>query len=199
MSEAVTRRVVKPRDCVIAFGIPTTREAFSRALLTPQGRDFVPNCCPDWQDYYFQIGSYVDRIVPSVEALGATVVRDLPLKGFGELLRGGRHSVVILFSHWCGEAVEFADGLAPVASVVREAPDSFRGILDLCVCHPDSLAAQLGDKWPHSVVRFTGVEATPAVWLYIYLFVMRTLSREETTYLDAIERAAREFPAVGRE
>jgi hypothetical protein len=198
LSEVVTRRVMKPRDCVVAFGIPTTREAFFHALRTPQGRDFIPNCCPDWQDYYFQIASYADRLVPLMERMGTAVVRDVPLQGFGELLRRARHPVVILFSHWRGEAVEFADGLAPVPAVIREVPDPFRGIIDLCVCHPDSLALQLGDRWPHSVVKFTGVETTPALWLYIYFLVMRILSREDTTYLDAVERVTRVFLTEGR-
>jgi len=197
VSEVITRRVVKPRDCVVALGIPTTREAFFHALRTPQGRDFIPNRCPDWQDYYFQIASYTDRLVPLLEQLGAEVVRDVPLKGFGELLRREQHSVVILFSHWHGEAVEFADGLAPVSAIIREVPNSFRGIIDLCVCHPDSLALQLGDKWPHSVVKFTSVETTPAFWLYIYLFVMRILNHEDTTYLNAVERATRDFLGRG--
>jgi hypothetical protein len=197
LSDVVTRRVVKPRDCVVAFGIPTTREAFFHALRTPQGRDFIPNCCPDWQDYYFQIASYTDRLVPLLEQLGAVVVRDVSLKKFGELLRQAQHSVVILFSHWRSEAVEFADGLAPVSAVIREMPNSFQGIIDLCVCHPDSLAVQLSDGWPHSVVKFSGVKTTPALWLYIYFAVMRILNEEDTTYMDAVERVIHGFLAKG--
>jgi hypothetical protein len=189
---------MKPRDCVIAFGIPTTREAFFHALQTPQGRDFVPNCCSNWLDYYFQIASYVDRIVPLLEGLGATIVRDVPLKAFGGLLNGGQHSVVILFSHWRGEAVEFADGLAPVSDVVGEVPNSFQGIIDLCVCHPESLATQLGHKWQHSVVKYTDAKTTPALWLYIYHLIMRILSEEDTTYLNAVERATSEFLTMGK-
>lgn len=189
---------MKPRDCVIAFGIPITREAFFHALLTPQGRDFVPNCCPDWQDYYFQIVSYTDRLVPLLEQLGAVIVRDVSLKKFGELLRQPQQPVVILFSHWRSEAVEFADGLAPIPAVIREVPNSFRGIVDLCVCHPDSLAVHLGGRWPHSVVKFSGVKTTPALWLYIYFGVMRTLNEEDTTYMDAVERVIREFLAKGK-
>jgi hypothetical protein len=198
LKEVVTRIVVKPRDCVIAFGIPITREAFFHALRTPQGRDFVPNCCPDWQDYYFQIVSYTDRFVPLLEQLGAVVVRDVSLKKFGELLREAQQTVVILFSHWRSEAVEFADGLAPVPAVVREVPNSFRGIVDLCVCHPDSLAVHLSDRWPHSVVKFSGVKTTPALWLYIYFAVMRILNEEDATYMDAVERVIREFLAKGK-
>jgi hypothetical protein len=126
------------------------------------------------------------------------VAHDVSLKDFGKLLYEGQHSVVILFSHWRGEAVEFADGLAQAPAVICEVPNSFRGILDLCVCHPDSLAIQLGEKWPDSVVKFTGVETTPALWLYIYLFVMKILNEENTTYLDALERVINVFLAKGR-
>lgn len=198
MSEIITRRVIKPRDCVLAFSIPTTREAFFHALRNPERRDFIPNCCPDWQDYHFQIASYMERLVPSLETLGTSVERDLTLRGFGALLRRAQHPVIILFSHWRSDAVEFADGIAPLPAIIREVPDSFRGIIDLCVCHPDSLATRLRDGWPHSVVKFTGVKTTPALWLYIYLVIMKILNEEDTTYLDAVERAIRAFLAKGK-
>lgn len=198
MTEVVTQKMTKPRDCVLAFGIPTTREEFFHALREPQGRDFAPNCWQSWQDYHYQVASFMERLLPPLEALGLTIVRGLTLQDCGKLLRCTQYSVIILFSHWRDDAIEFADGLAPAQAVIREVPDSFQGIIDLCVCHPDSLAIELGERWPHSVVKFTDVETTPVFWLYIYLAVMNILSKENTTYLDALERVINAFLAKGK-
>lgn len=192
MTARDSSQVVKPSDCIMAFGIPTSRRAFNEALANPTNRDFVVNCCPVWEKYDYEIVSEVEFVEPAIKALGARVVHDLTLEGFGELFRR-RPGAIILFCHWQNEAIEFADGLKTVPDVIDKVPIDFSGLLDLCVCHPESLAVSLHNSRPNCLTRFTNKAATPAYWLYFYWALFKVLKDSDTTYLDALEATVRSF------
>ena len=44
-------RPVRPDECAILFGIPTSEAAFKRHLEQRARHDFVPNVCPAWPAY----------------------------------------------------------------------------------------------------------------------------------------------------
>lgn len=192
MAEIITRRIIKPGDCVIGFGIPTSLKGFRRAQANPANKDFVVNCCPDVRDYQREVIGYTDRLLPVMTALGATVVRDLTLSDFREFFRRGA-PVIILFAHWNADSIEFDDGLAGVGEVVEAVPPSFDGVIDLCVCHPRELALELRRLRRECVVRFIERDATPAFWLYFYIVVFKKLAASRMTYLEAVESTIVDF------
>jgi hypothetical protein len=192
MSAPDYSHVVKPSDCIMAFGIPTSRKAVSDALANPANRDFVVNCCPVWEKYDFEIVSEVEFVEPAIKSLGVRVVHNLTLEDFGELFRQQPYAI-ILFCHWQNEAIEFADGVKPVPALISKVPDAFSGLLDLCVCHPESLAVSLHNSRPNCLTRYTNTPAIPAYWLYFYWALFKVLRDSDMTYLDALETTIRFF------
>lgn len=192
MDEIVTRRVIQPSDCVIAFGIPTSHEGFLLARASPSNRDFVINCCSHIRDYRREVISYTARLLPVMAELGASVVRDLTLRDFKALFHS-KPPVVILFAHWNVDSIEFADGLATIEDVIDAVPGSYDGIIDLCVCHPEKLALELRRLRQDCIVKFIEGTATPAFWLYFYVVVFRKLSDSRMTYLDAVGSTIDDF------
>jgi hypothetical protein len=185
MDEVITRRIIKPCDCVVAFGIPTSLEGFRRARENPANRDFVINRCPDARDYQRQIISYTDKLLPVMTALGASVVRDLTLDGFKTLFSQDP-PVIILFAHWDADSIEFADGLASIEDVINAVPIEYGGIIDLCVCHPKKLALELRRLRKNCVVKFAEGRTTASFWLYFYVVLFKKLLSSRMTYLNAV-------------
>lgn len=189
MGELITRRIVKPFDCLIGFGIPTSGKGFRRAQATPANRDFVVNSFPDERDYHRQVISYVEELVPVITHLGASVARDLTLNDFAALFRKQKKkaSVIILFAHGTDGSIEFADRLASAEEVIAAVPPAFDGIIDLCVCHSTELALTLRQARQYCIIKYTETVATPAFWLYFYIAVLKRLQEHETNYLDAVD------------
>ena len=179
-------------NCILAFGIPTSRAAF----FSDQHRadkDYSRRFCGVWHRYDRTVVHAVRRVEPYLVGWGVHVVYDLTLKQFGKLLTRKEVSVFILVSHWREypedenrwDEVEFADGLAPVAEVVEQVPRSFDGILDLCVCHPDSLKDRLRRERPQVVVKSVPGKATPYFWLYFYLTLFKQMQEQKVSYFKA--------------
>jgi hypothetical protein len=192
MSDGITRRIIKPEQCVIGFGIPTSREGFIQSQASPMNRDFVVNNCSDLRDYEREVIDYTDQLFPVIERFGASVIPDLTRDSFSALFNK-EHSVVILFAHWKTDSVEFADGLASIKDVIEAVPADYDGIIDLCVCHPEELALELRRARRDCVVKFSESTATPAFWLYFYVALFTKLQNAEMTYLDAIESTITDF------
>jgi hypothetical protein len=193
MTEIITRKLIKPQDCVVAVCIPTTRAAHVNALNNPENRDFVPNLGKEWLLYSRDVIAYTSRLLPEIEKLGVTVLYDVTLPTLNKLLSDSSYRIFVLIAHWKDDAVEFADGLENISAIVDAVPTDFDGILDLCVCHPVSLALKLRETRPNCVVRFTNAESTPALWLYYFLALFKKLQLEEITYMAAHEFINREF------
>lgn len=191
---------IKPSDCVLAFGIPTCEEEFGNAKSDALGRDFVIKQV--WHEYDFHFVSHLKKIEPKMRKLGARIIYDLTLEKFGELFRDASNKVVILFSHWTDETVEFFDGMKTEKEIINVVPKDFDGIIDLCACHPKSLALKLRNHLPEfSLVKRTDVENTPRIWLYFYWAVFTALNDSNNsgdknsgiTYLEALEKTVNEF------
>src|SRR5437764_15417716 len=127
---------LKPSDCVLAFGIPTCEDEFGEAREDSK-RDFVKNQI--WEKYDFQFVSHLRKIEPRFVKLGLKIVHKLTLQDFGKLFRDSSNKVVILFSHWTDNTVEFFDGMATEDEIVSAIPREFDGIVDLTICHPNNL------------------------------------------------------------
>ena len=179
---------MKPKKCVLAFGIPTSKANFFLDLKRPE-KDFPKRFI--WSKYYLQIIQHLEEITPSLKEVGLTIITDLTLNKYGNLFQ--EYEVIILFSHWKENKVEFEDGLQEIEKMVNLIPDTFTGIVDLCVCHPKKLASLIRQKKPNCLVKFIDNEATPFLWLYFYSILFRYLKEDEITYLKALEDTAIEF------
>lgn len=184
---------MKPSECVLAFGIPTSEEEFWEAKEDPT-RDFVSNCCPVWQVYKCDVVAHLEEVTPYLKGLGVKIIYGLKLSDLRRLLTDNSNKVVILFSHWRDDSVEFFDGMASADAVVDEVPADFTGIIDLCVCHPVRLAIKLRDHLPlESLVKFTSSKSTPYKWLYFYWAVFTILDDSDVSYLEALKQSVQAF------
>lgn len=187
----VTRRIVKPPNCAFAFGIPTTQEGFCEAQQS-ENADFAKRYRGGWAQYYAQFVTDLEGVEPFLRKWGVMVVHDATLSDFARLF-AEPFDVVILFSHWCGDAVEFREGPASTSAVLGAIPLTFSGILDLCVCHPDSLVREVRSRRPCCIVKYIKVEAAPYYWLYFYRTLFSQLQSRDLSYVAAIEEVACAF------
>lgn len=174
----------------MAFAIPTTQAAFERHLRLQ--RHFA-SMTMYWGKYWIHVGSVFRSVEPVYRQLGVSVREEVTLAQFGELF-SGEFDAIILFAHWRHGAVEFEDGFADVPSIVAKVPFHFDGLLDLCVCHPESLVTALKLERPNLWTKSLSRErTTPRVWLYFYLALFTYLRDDNITYLKGLEVALREI------
>jgi hypothetical protein len=187
----ISRRIVKPSNCVLAFGIPTSREGFYRALDSPHA-DFVKRFLGGWPQYHAQFVVDVEIVEPILCKLGVTTIHDATLADFARVVDQS-FDVIILFSHWHADAVEFRSGFESVRSLLSAIPSAFAGVLDLCVCHPMTLVSALHRHRPGCIVKYLPTEAAPHYWMYFYRTLFSQLQSRDLTYLTAIQEVACAF------
>ena len=112
---------------------------------------------------------------------------------FSKVVKKNKYDIVILFSHWREDTIEFFDGLVGIPDIVKAIPYEFEGLIDLCVCHPEKLTFALRSERPKCLIRYTQKKATPYIWLYFYLMVFKRLKEENITYLQALELTINDF------
>lgn len=203
--DGIAKRVVKPNECVLAFGIPTSEDGFRRARDRPN-TDFARRFA-NWGKYHAQFVSVLERIEPGLEHLGVRVVHDLALDDLAKAMSNSR--VFVLFSHWGERAIEFSDGMQSLELVASRIPADFYGVLDLCVCQSYELAAVVrstrcclvrhvaGDSQASSERARLG-EVTPERWLFVYLAAFKYLEQHEATYSCAVESVILQLLGMAR-
>jgi len=200
--ELITEKPIDPKRCVLAFGIPTKKEDFWKYLEHPK-KDFAKkfykkysresytrktNESLVWKEYHNQIIFHLDIVKPKITNFGTEVHDELTLSGFGKLFQDNKFDVIILFSHWKEDAVEFDDGLAKTDAILEQVPKEFSGIIDLCVCNPKNLRIQLDLLRPNCIVKFSEQNIKiPFFWLYFYQELFRYLEQNKTNYLEAVD------------
>lgn len=138
-----------------------------------------------WSKYYHQFIRELEFIKPKLIDTGLKIKHNLTLVDFHQMFN--TYCVVVLFSHWKDDTVEFYDGLKNISEIVEGIPSDFHGILDLCVCHPDGLALLIRKKKPNCLVRYIPKKATPLFWLNFYLVLFTYLKSIDLPYLKALE------------
>ena len=181
---------VVPERCAMAFGIASSRSGYERHLATRAAHDFVPAVCPAWPAYA-RVVRQLDAAIARLRSLGVVVHRDVTLEDFGRCFDGA--SVVILFSHWARDSVEFDDGLAPYTDVVSAVPHDFSGVVDLCVCHPAALVLQLRRDRRECLIKASQSKTRISYWLQFYVVLFQYLRNTASTYSDAVEIVATGF------
>ena len=188
----VSTKIIKPENCLLGFGIPTNKDDFYEDQRHPAKR-FAKYFNGVWAKYDCQIVRCINKIEPKIVEYGATIVHRLSLQKFGEMLSSNKFDVVVLFSHWEDDSVEFYDGMADISAVINQIPLNFSGILDLSICHPIKLTIEIKKKRPNCLVKFTNKAATPFIWLYFYEALFWHLKNNNKTYLSALEEVIDSF------
>lgn len=190
MTNSIVEKIIKPANCALGFGIPTLKPDF-HSDLNKENKDFAKHYGGKWRKYYHQFISILHEVEPILLNMGITIEYNMTLADYRELLR--QKEVVILFSHWHKDKVEFHDGLKDISEIVQTIPISFDGIIDLCICHPTQLSFLIRKKRPNCLVRYIPNKATPAFWLHFYLVLFKHLQKTDNTYLTALEEVIAAF------
>jgi hypothetical protein len=141
-----SRRVISPKECAVAFGIPTTAAEFAFASQNGQS-DYVTSWYGGLPQFRRTLLGDLERFMRFAEHCKLPIIQALTLPKFTALL-SGQFEVVVLFSHFDDDHVEFKDGFLCSQQVPEAIPPAFEGILDLCVCHPASLVKKLDANRP---------------------------------------------------
>jgi hypothetical protein len=189
--QEISKKIIKPENCIIVFGIPTSKEKFRQHQLS-KNSDFAKRFT-NWSQYHYQFVSNIERLSPIITELGVSIIYDLKFRDFETLFNKNKIDVIVLFSHWNSNSIEFDDGLADIQSIVNKIPLDFYGILDLCVCHPEELTKMLRKFRPNCLVKYTHKKATPFLWIYFYMVLLKYLKDYDVTYLEALEKIINEF------
>jgi hypothetical protein len=159
-----------PANCVLAFAIPTTADAFVRDLALGPAKDFAGHvvgrgaASSDAERRALFEGSpypglieIIDDVSGAVAGWGVRVVRDVGLlgpRGLRSLLKGP-HDVVTLVTHWRSSEFspgDFTDASGLVAGV-RASPDPLSSSLRERLPR-EALAASTGDgRGPETLPR----------------------------------------------
>lgn len=183
MSDGISREIVKPHQCVMGFGIPTTWGAFAEVVDTLCNREFIPVYYrSNWNRYHHDVVRHFDDVLPELAALGVTICHKLTRGMLLNFLNDRGCRVFILFTHFNENAVELFDGLTGIDDFVDLVPCQFDGILDLCVCHPASLVKRLTNKRPSCLKRYSLGKATPVIWIYFYETLFLSLAGSDMNY-----------------
>ena len=189
--EIISRKIIKPENCVMAFGIPITKEDFLKDLKNPY-KDFARRFKGGWTQYYHQIVSNSDTILPEIRKYGAEI-QTIASDRFRNIFKENKYDIIILFSHWQKDTIELYDKAVGITEIVQLIPYEFNGIIDLCVCHPEKLTIALRKERPNCLIRYAQNKATPFIWLYFYLFLFKQLQAKDVNYLEALELTIQKF------
>lgn len=185
MAESIARWITVPGNCILAFGIPTSEQVYLSNHNDVEGR--FAKAFDSWPKYRDQVIQPYESVAPRTSRMGVRVVQDVTLEKFGELFSEREVHAVILFSHWSDDAVEFHDGLMDCDLVIERVPFEYRGIIDLCVCHPAKLVKRLRKMRPNCLIKWIDAKATPAIWMYFYAALFLYLKRGKRSYLRGLE------------
>lgn len=184
---------------MFAFGIPLSKDDFLEDLKHPN-KNFARKFHGVWERYFEEIVGDFEMIRPRLTELSVTLCPELTFEKFGLLFQEG-FDVIILFSHWEGDAIEFYDGFVDYKDIVEKIPESFDGVLDLTVCHPDRLVVALRGDRARCLIRSIKEKKKliPHYWLFFFLALFTHLKYCDLTYLQAVEDVVAGFrKKIGR-
>lgn len=191
MRSPVTSRVIKPQQCVFAFGIPTSKQAFLESRFAV-GDSYVRKFV-DWKQYKTLFARDAARAQRKAKTLGVNVRRHVSCQEFVALF-DGEFDVIILFSHWTGEGIEFKGGFGTAAHVVESISNpTFAEFADLTICKSRTFGDQLKRRFIHCTVSVGDVNLSPDRWLAYYLALFKILKQNNLCYFDAVKENLEHF------
>ncbi|MEJ7804548.1 MAG: hypothetical protein WKG03_01315 [Telluria sp.] len=174
MAEA-PRPPVLPVHCTVVIGLPCTRQGFERSL---RGSDdaYARQYPGGWDQYCVQWLTPMSHFARAAQSLHVNLVPE-----------ASPATLKASFNRPDLAVVEMAGGFASVRDLVDMVPDRFDGVLDLCICHPDGLAAALVREKPACLVRFKPRKVSPLWWLHYFEGLFHMLASGKFTYAQAYE------------
>jgi hypothetical protein len=186
-----SHRIITPSECALAFCLPLERTSFLNGVSL-QG-SYSSRYKGGWQQYQKLFVSEADRTFALLRSLGVHIETSVTCAGFADMLSSGRWGAVVLFSHWYGDSVEFSNGFCGYTDIIQALPNGVRGIVDLCVCHPDALVSALLTQQTELNLRATREKSSPQIWMSFYTVFFRVLFEGRYSYFEAFELVASEF------
>lgn len=183
----------KAGNCVIAFGIPLSVKEYLDWRDNPRGRDLITSQNISWSQYRNEIVDLANKMIPVWRSRGVRVITSLDSGKFASLFCDPQTQVVILFSHWKGDnTIELFDGMINACVLAKKVPNSFNGIVDLCVCNSLLLAKLLKERG-NVVVKSSSGEVVYGLWFFIYTAIFNLLDKQQTTYSEALLESLKLF------
>lgn len=181
----ITLRVVKPRQCIFVFGIPTSEEAYVASRQS--AGDYYAKKYLKWEHYDKAFSQNALQVQEAARELGVNVRKYVSCQEFCELFNGA-FDVIILFSHWSGEAIEFKYGFGTAARIAHNiANTDFAGIVDFTICQSRPSGDRVKHRCPNCAVFVGDEDLSPNFWLAYYLALFKQLKDNRFSYLDADE------------
>lgn len=192
--------IVKPNDCTLLIGIPTTAASFGDAVIDKclGRRDFA--CSARFgglAGYKMEIIAPFERARRQWGRYGAEVLEHATSATVRGHLRRKARGVTILLTHFVGDSVELFDALLGCEEFANMVPADHLGIIDLCMCHPMTLVSSVKQAAPGASICFASAALTPAYWFNFYAHLFRLLKSEDVNYIDAMERTCMTLSRFG--
>jgi hypothetical protein len=189
-----TLPVITPCDCVIAFGIPVSRED----LLRNRERGFARQL--DGEDRIDEFIRKYEATIAVVRRSGAHVITELTINSLAQLFNRERYVVVILFSHMEGDRLELKDEFVEISRIVEQVPVGFKGTIDVSTCHSRELFRALKQNRPECLPIYSDAEILHAqAWLVFYRALFEYLHIRPMQYQRAYVEVVHEFLRKARE
>lgn len=101
MRQRIVKKIIKPKDCALAFGFPSSRDEFMLDRES-KDKDLAKTITGGWFQYEVMFLKILNRVEPMLKKLGVKIICRLTLDDFGKLFKE-KNTVIILFTHWMKE------------------------------------------------------------------------------------------------
>lgn len=98
----IVEDIVKPEDCVFAFGIPTSKEDFLKDQNS-ENKDFARTVKGNWLQYKTGVVNILRAVEPIIRDLGVRIIHRLTFRDFAGLFKDRKAKIILLFTHWKDE------------------------------------------------------------------------------------------------
>lgn len=183
----VSRRVILPQRCVLAFALATTESGYTQSK-EDTAREYVRLGYPVWQRYEKEVLRSINKIVPHLKTWGVHIANDVGSAALSALFASGAYDVIVLFTHYNRSLgkLELWDGMTGIDQVLHIIPPDFNGIIDLTACEThDTLVMPIRKHSPQCLVRHSTLPVTPDIWLYFILAMFSIIREGNMSYIDA--------------
>lgn len=187
--QMILDEIITPDRWSFVFGIPLSDAEYSLRKTSNIANSFVNRfrSFPQYQNLIIDIyQATLDKTIRDHQ-LNIPIIRRARLEDFHDQFIE-KDRIIVLFSHWEKDQIEFSDGMHPYQAVAAAIPDDYHGIIDLCVCHPHGLPEVIKARSPNCFVRYTSTRSTVGYWLLYYTIFLKILVDTPCTYADAISR-----------
>ncbi|WP_206243398.1 hypothetical protein [Novosphingobium terrae] len=181
--------ITRPHDWIFAIALPESEAEYRTQFGAPERFDFIHRIPGGWRVYERSLLRQIRDSVAYYRSLGVIVELNFTFAAFKELAwQSGPNKAVTLVAHWTSAGVEFVDGIAPFDAIAKAVPETYNGIIDLCVCHPAPLVVALRQERPAiRAIRFIDAPASLLLWLRLYKALFATLATEELDAYGALQ------------